>query len=171
MMNKFIASRLKTMAAILLTTVGMLFATAAHAQNDNSVWKKTIIVTTLDGATMEYLIDEDTKIRVEKPYFIVETEGATLSYELEKMGQLRYGRRLITEGISEISADQPFSFDNETLFFDHLPENSLIGVFATDGKQVISQRCGNAAHISLRTLTPGAYIVKANNNSYKIVKR
>ena len=160
------------MAAILLTIVGMWVATAAHAQSDNSgVWKRTIIVTTLDGATMEYLIDEDTKVRVEKPYFIVETEGVTLSYDLEKMGQLRYGRRLITEGIAELSAEHPFSFNNETLFFGHLPENSFIGVFTTDGKQVISQRCNNATRISLRTLTPGAYLVKANNDSYKIVKR
>lgn len=171
MTNRFIISRTKTMAALLLTIVGMLVATASHAQSDNGVWRKTIIVTTLDGATMEYLIDEDTKVRVEKPYFIVETEGVTLSYELEKMGQLRYGRRLITDGFAELSSGQPFSFDNETIFFSHLPENSQIGVFTTEGKQVISQRCNNATRISLRALTPGAYIVKANNSSYKIVKR
>ena len=155
----------------MLTIVGMLVATAAHAQGGNGVWKKTIIVSTLDGATMEYLIDEDTKVRVERPYLIVETEGATLSYELERMGQLRYGRRLITDGFAELSSGQPFSFDNETLFFDHLPENSLVGVFTTDGKQVVSQRCNNATRVSLRSLAPGAYIVKANHNSYKIVKR
>ena len=169
-MNKFITSHLKTMAAVLLTIGGMLFVTASHAQTDNRVWRKTIIVTTLDGATMEYLIDETTKVRVEKPYLVIETEGVVLNYELEWMGQLRYGRRLV-DGLDEATTDTPFSFDNETLYFDGLPESSLIGVFTTDGKQTLSRRCSGSASLSLRTLSPGAYIVKVNGETYKIVRK
>ena len=142
----------------------------AHAQSNGRVWRKTVIVTTLDGATMEYLIDETTKLRVEKPYLVIETEGAVLNYELEKMGQLRYGRRLV-DGIEDPNSSPQFTFDNETLYFDHLPENSLVGVFTTDGKQILSRRCSGTTQISLRSLSPGAYLVKANNDSYKIVRK
>ena len=157
----------------LLLTFLFLFLTTmtAQAQNDGSVWRKTIIVTTLDGATMEYLIDENTKVRVEKPHLVIETEGVVLNYELERMGQLRYGRRLITEGIAELSSDQPFSFDNETLYFDRLADNSLIKVFTTDGKQILMRRCSGSTCLSLSTLTPGAYVVKVNGNTYKIVRK
>ncbi len=169
-MDNFIISRTKTMAAILLTIVGMLVATASHAQGNNRVWKKTIIVTTLDGATMEYLINEDTKVRVEKPNLVIETEGVVLNYELEWMGQLRYGRRLV-DGLDETTAETPFSFDNETLYFDQLPDNSLIGVYTTDGKQALSRRCSGSASLPLRSLSPGAYVVKVNGNTYKIVRK
>lgn len=169
-MKEKITSKTKLMVFFLFFIGGVLFTASAQAQNDATRLQRTIIVSTLDGTTMEYLIDKNTKVRVEKPNLVIETEGVTLSYELEKMGQLRYGRS-VSEGISAATTDNPFSFDNETLFFNHLPENSIIEVFTTDGKQVISQRCNNATQISLHSLTSGAYIVKANNNSYKIVKR
>ena len=142
-----------------------------HAQNGNGVWHKTIIVTTLDGATMEYLIDENTKVKVEKPYLIIETESTVLNYELDKMGQLRYGKRLIDDGIHEIVGGSPFTFDNETFYFEHLPENSLIEVFTADGKMVVSRKCSGKTQISVQSLSPGTYVVKANNDTYKILKK
>lgn len=159
------------MKNLLLAFLALCFTTmTANAQNTRQVWRKTIVVATLDGATMEYLIDENTKVRVERPFLVIETEGVVLNYELEKMGQLRYGRRLV-DGIEDIDSSPLFSFDNETLYFEHLPENSLVGVFTTDGKQVVSRRCSGTTQIPLRSLSPGAYIVKVNNDSYKIVKR
>ena len=156
----------KQMVLALLLSLSL----SVHAQGDNHVWKRTVIVSTLDGATMEYLIDENTKVRVEKPYLVIETEGVVLNYELEWMGQLRYGRRLV-DGLDDATTDTPFSFDNETLYFNQLPENSLIGVFTTDGKQTLSRRCSGSASLSLSTLAPGAYIVKVNGDTYKIVRK
>lgn len=164
-------TKLKTMAAWMLCIFGLLIAVPANAQNGDGVWHKTIIVTTLDGTTLEYLIDENTKVRIEKPNLVIETEGVTLHHELEQMGQLRYGKRFITERIQEIAGNKSFSFDNETLFFDQLPENSLIEVFTTDGKKTYSRSCSGDTQVSLLTLSPGAYIVKVNSNTYKILKK
>ena len=63
----------------------LLFALPANAQNENGVWRQTIIVTTLDGTTMEYLIDKETKVKLEKPNLVIETENVVLNYELENM--------------------------------------------------------------------------------------
>jgi len=142
----------------------------ANAQS-GGVWRKTIVVSTLDGATMEYLIDKNTKVKIEKPFLVIETEGSVLTYELEAMSQLRYGKVLVTEGIQDASGGQPFSFDNETLYFDLLPEHSLVEVYTIDGKQTLSRRCAGKAQISLQTLSPGTYIVKVNQSTYKIVRK
>lgn len=169
-MKEKITSKTKLMVFFLLFIGGILFTASAQAQNDGARLQRTIIVSTLDGTTMEYLIDKNTKVRVEKPNLVIETEGVTLSYELEKMGQLRYGRS-IAEGISAATTDNPFSFDNETLYFKQLPKNSLIEIYTIDGKRTTTRRCSGRASISLTTLSPGAYIVKVNVNSYKIVKK
>ena len=169
--NSFSISRMKTMAATLLLIGGLLFSTASLAQNDRSIWKKTIIVTTIDGSTMEYLIDENTKVRVEKPYLVIETESTVLNYELDKMGRLRYGKRLADDGINEIADANPFTFDNETFYFEHLPENSIIEIFSANGKMVESRKCSGNTQVSVRSLTPGTYVVKANDDTYKILKK
>ncbi len=170
-MKEKITKKTKLLVFFLFFIGGLLLPSSALAQGDGARWQRTIIVSTLDGTTMEYLIDKNTKVRMEKPNLVIETEGATLSYDLEKMGQLRYGRRLVTDGISEAASDKPFSFDNETLYFEQLPENSLIEVYTVDGKQTTSRLCSGSTQIPLRALSRGAYVVKVNNSTYKIVKR
>ena len=156
---------------VMLFMIGMLFTIESYAQDDGTIWKNTIVVSTIDGTTFEYLIDKDTKVRLDNPNLVIETEGVILSYELANMGQLRYGRRPITNGITDNPAVQPFSFDNETLYFERLPQGSLIEVFTIDGKLTSSLRCGDSARFSLSALSSGTYIVKVNESTYKILKK
>ena len=149
----------------------LLFALPANAQNENGVWRQTIIVTTLDGTTMEYLIDKETKVKIEKPNLVIETENVVLNYELENMKQVRYGRTFVTTDIQNVQNDQPFKLEDETLFFKDLPENSQVGIYTTDGKTVVSRHCSGEASLSLNSLPSGMYIVKINNESYKILKK
>lgn len=145
----------------------------AFSQDGGGTWRRTIIVTTLDGVTMEYLLDVNTKVKIAKPNLLIETEGVVLDYDLEQMAQIRYGRRLIPSGIDDASADdgQPFRWEDETIFFDRLEDNTLIEVFTTDGKLVISRRCSGNTRLPLRFLSDGVYIVKINHTTYKIQKR
>lgn len=161
---------LKVFQALLLIT---LFSTLpANAQGGEAGWRKTIIVKTLDGTTMEYIIDTDTKVKIEKPNLVIETEGVEINYELEKMAQVRYGKKFISTGINNVAIDdQPFKFEDETIFFDNLSENTLIEMFTADGKQVLSRHCSGNAQLPLNSLTDGVYLVKINESTYKIVKR
>ena len=153
-------------ALLAFTAMLSLMPLQVRAEGD---WQKTIIISTTEGTTMEYFIDENTKVKIVKPDLVIETEGVTITYELEKMSQIRYGKRSL--GIQTISIEKPFSFDNETLYFSQLPSNTLIEVFAADGKLSISKRCNGNAQLSLSSLSPGAYIVKVNATTYKIVKK
>ena len=139
---------------------------------DDGVWRKTIIVSTLEGTTMEYLIDKNTKVRIDKPNLIIETEGVVLTYELESMGQVRYGKKFIPSGIHNVTDDnQPFVWDDETMSFDNLPDNTLVEIYKADGTQVVSRKCSRNTQLSLKTLTNGVYIVKIDQTTYKILKR
>ena len=139
---------------------------------EDGVWRRTIIVSTLEGMTMEYLIDKNTKVKIEKPNLVIETEGVVLTYELESMNQVRYGRKFIPSGIHNVTDDnQPFIWDDETMMFDNLPNNTLVEVYSADGKQIVSRRCSGNAQLSLKTLTNGVYIVKIDQTTYKIMKR
>ena len=151
----------------------LLFAQSAKAQDENGEWRQTIIVTTLDGTTMEYFLDKDTKVKIEKPNLVIETENVVLNYELENMKQVRYGKKFITDGIDGtiLENNQPFKLEDETLFFKGLPENSQIGIYTTDGKTIVSRQCSGEASLSLNSLPSGMYIVKINNESYKILKK
>ncbi len=85
--------RSKTILFIAL----LLCVLNVNAQNTDGdgVWRKTIILSTLDGTTMEYLIDKDTKIIVEKPLFIIETEGTVINLELDNMQRIEYGKKFV----------------------------------------------------------------------------
>ena len=159
-------------ATFVLFAFLTLHSVSAVAQQDDGMWRKTIVVTTLDGTTMEYLIDVDTKVRIDKPNLVIETEGVVLNYELEKMAQMRYGKRFIPTGINGVAVEeQPFKWEDETVFFYCLPSNTLIEVFTTDGKLVVSRQCSGNFQLPLNTLTNGVYLVKVNDVTYKIVKR
>ena len=151
----------------------LLFAMPSNAQNENGEWRQTIIVTTLDGTTMEYFINKDTKVTIEKPNLVIETENVVLTYELESMKNVRYGKKFVTDGIhsTTLSDNQPFTLEDETLFFKDLPENTKIGIYTTDGKTIVSRQCSGDASLPLNNLTAGIYLVKINNESYKILKK
>lgn len=140
---------------------------------DEGVWRKTIIVKTLDGATMEYLIDKDTKVRIVGRNLTIETEGMDLSYELESMSQIRYGKKLIPDAVHDIPIhnDRPYVWNNNNLYFSGLRENTLINIYSFDGKLIHSERFSGEAHVSFGNLPSGVYIVKMNNETYKILKK
>lgn len=172
-MKEELFRQMKAMIFAGFFILGWLYAPIAKAQNTEGIWQKTIIVATIDGATMEYLIDSNTKVKVEKPYLVIETEGVVLNYELEKMAQVRYGKKFVPTGIGSVKAEdtQPFKWEDEIIFFDHLPENTLIEVFTADGKQVLSQRYSDNAQLSLKQLPIGVYLVRMNQTTYKILKK
>ena len=55
----------------------------------------TMLVTTTDGTTTEYLIDNNTRMRIEKPNLVIETVGKTLTWNLERLARLSFGTQRI----------------------------------------------------------------------------
>ena len=55
----------------------------------------TMLVTTTDGTTTEYLIDKNTRMRIEKPNLVIEAVGETLTWNLERLARLSFGTKRI----------------------------------------------------------------------------
>ena len=56
----------------------------------------TLLVTTRDGLTTEHIIDQNTRMSIEKPNLVIETGGTRLTYDLEQTARLRYGHRYVS---------------------------------------------------------------------------
>lgn len=136
-------------------------------------WHRTLIVSTLDGGTMEYLLDKQTKVRIEQPNLVIETDGTVLTYELQSLSQIRYGRKYITTGIhgETVVNGQAFRMEDGVLLFDNLRDNSLVEVFTVDGKTVMSRHCSGRTSVTLDQFGTGVYFVKVNGETYKILKK
>ena len=145
----------------------------AIVEMESGEWRRTIIVTTLDGATVEYLLDKNTKVKIAKPNLTIETDGMLLTYKLESMSQVRYGRKFVSLGIhsATVSTESPIKMEDEMLFLNGLGENTLVGVYNAEGKTMMSRRYSGSAEVSLKGLPAGVYFVKFNNESYKILKK
>ena len=171
-MMKTLLMKMMTAATVLLVML-MIFSLSVAAQQTDGVWRTTIIIKTLDGGKAEYLIDKDTKVSIEQPNLVIETDGMVLSYVLENMNQVSYGRKFISSGISSPALDEgnPVSMEKEMLFLSGLSENTLVDVYNADGKIMMSQRYSGSAQVSLHMLPAGIYFVRFNNETYKILKK
>lgn len=160
-------------AAIVLLVMLMFLSLPVAAQQTDGVWRTTIIINTLDGGKAEYLIDKDTKVSIEQSNLVVETDGMVLTYALESMKQVNYGKKFISSGIDspEIDGGKPVVMKKELLFLSGLPDNTLVGIYNAEGKTMMSQRCSGSAQVSLQMLPAGVYFVKFNNEIYKILKK
>lgn len=128
----------------------------------------TILVTSTDGITIEYLLDENSKIKIEKPAFIIETDGMVVSYELGYMEQLRYGQKQIVTSLDMLKGlDVPTA---GTFFFHDLKENAVTEVVNAQGNVVKSQRGNDNVKVSLSDQPAGEYVIKADSQTIKIVK-
>lgn len=123
---------------IILLKVLLLCALIVNVQNANGdgVWRKTIILSTLDGTTMEYLIDANTKIKVEKPNLVVETEGTVINIELDDMSKIQYGKKWVPtivdkEQITISKAKQVPYFSENNLNFKSLADKGIKAYVAT----------------------------------------
>ena len=160
-------------AAMALLVMLMFFSLPVSAQQTDGAWRTTIIIKTLDGSKAEYLIDKDTKISIEQPNLVIETDGMVLTYTLESMQQVSYGQKFISTGIdsSETDGGKPVMMEKELLFLSGLPDNTLVGIYNAEGKTMMSQRYSGSAQVSLHMLPAGVYFVRFNNETYKILKK
>ena len=127
----------------------------------------TVLVTTSDGVTMEYLIDENSNIKIEKPNLVIRSYDRVLTYDLNNMTQLAYGQRVVSNepGQEMLKAG--------TIILHDLNDNALIQVTDSNGR-VVMKRQGNAdgnVMISLDDEPSGEYVISTQSQTIKIVKQ
>ncbi len=145
----------------------LLGSTIMHAQTDRLiVWHK-------DGQKTYYDLEEKPKTTFVGTDIVITTSTMTINYPLEQV--LRYTYELQPSGIENINMSKPVrvSQRGDNIVFENLKKGTRILLFSTDGKQLASQNADGSKSItiSLGNRPAGVYIVKANNITYKMMKR
>ena len=137
--------------------------------NPSSTLHSTILITTTDNITVEYLIDENTKLKIVRPNLLIESEGQLMIYQLNDLKQLRYGQRMVSKSFTSLLNNEGDALG--TLFLNNLNENTTIDVVSNEGRVVLSNSGSDLDKISLSKEPPGEYLIKLNSQTIKIVKQ
>ena len=156
---------------ILLLTLLLVLPVAVQADQLN-----TLVVLTKDNVQHQFVIAEtkpevtfegnSLKVTCAKP-------DASVTFDLKDIVRFTYVKQ-DDSGINELVEDPAaVTFDGGVLVISQLKANATVGIYTTDGRllQQLKARRSGSYRLSLSQLTPGVYIVKVGNTSYKIMKR
>lgn len=131
-----------------------------------------LIVCAKDGTKTEYALTEKPVITFSKTNLIVSTKTVNISYSLDNFSHFTYESRNVTS-VENILEPSSFNFSGDKLLFTNLNIDTSVSVYNLDGVLLISKHLvpNKNYAISLSDLQSGAYVVKANKSTYKIIKR
>lgn len=135
--------------------------------------KSRLVVWAKDGTKTYFDLAENPKTTFKDNDLVITCESMTISYPLDQV--LRYTYELSTTGIENISQEKTIRIrqHDDALTLENLKPGTVVSLYTVDGKQVSAQTTGSnrLVTISLSGHPAGVYIVKANDVTYKMMKR
>lgn len=148
--------------------------TKQDAADADSVMRRTLIVTTMEGHDIEFVLDHGTRIQTLGMFIEVTSDGQAYYFKNSEVKQLNYGSRKVptgvksTEGLAE--GELPFTLTDDALYFRSLKKGSTISIYSLDGQLLHSHYAEHSGEFTLKFsgLKTSVYIVRIDNMSYKI---
>lgn len=134
--------------------------------------QKMLVITATDGTTTKYLLEGMPQVRIEKPYLVISSGGASVSMPLEQLQHIHYEKATDeATAIGEIVKPGEKA-GREHIDFSNLPADAAVSIYTTDGKLLYSAKAtrGKSLSLPLGSLQSGIYLVKVNDVTYKIQK-
>ena len=134
---------------------------------------KMLVITATDGTQTKYLLSDMPRVRIEKPYLVIEADGAMVSLPLERLQHMHYEKATDdATAIEEIVVADEKTGSCEHIDFSNLPADANVSIYTTDGKLLYNLRPtqGKTLSLPLGSLQSGIYLVKVNDVTYKIQK-
>lgn len=152
----------KTLSVILL----MLCLLTAKAEE-----YETLSVHLKNGTSTQFLLNEEPKVTFGETTVNVESSTLTMEFDKTKVLKFTYGTGASVEGIK--TDGTPFIQQGDKLLFKNLIDGCKVTIYNINGAMVQSPvtATDNQFEISIYDLSAGVYIVKADTQSYKIIKR
>lgn len=147
----------------------MWFATNASATS----FDQQVLVKMTDGSSTIYTFDENTKIEFKDKELILTTSLVDIQLPVEKLAKFEYikttGIGSITDETTKISVYQR----DRLIFIENVLFDTPITVYSGSGITIYSSiaKGGEINTISIDSWSPGLYIVKLADKSFKIVTR
>ncbi|MCH4155254.1 MAG: T9SS type A sorting domain-containing protein [Muribaculaceae bacterium] len=124
---------------------------------------KTISVITKNGNTTAVDIAEQTQIKF---------SGTQITFGDKTFNRADVVKFSYVKGSGTVAiktgAERPFRQVGNSLIFS---TDANAAIFAVDGRKVISDKVEAGSSISIASLATGVYIIKVNNETFKIAKR
>ena len=157
---------MKTKILIMLLSLFCLTAMADGSKNNLVVWQK-------DGSCVLYDLDECPKTTFIGCNLVITTTKISIEFPMEKVS--RYTFDLKTAGIENPQGQKGVTIkqtENE-LIVCNLPRGKKASVFSVDGKLLCTVQSTGQEQIPLplKQFSAGAYIIKTDDITYKVLKR
>ena len=149
----------------------MLLAGSYIAMQADQV--QTLIVQLKDGSQTAFFLKDKPQVTFDGPNLKVTSTAGDTSFALSDVLRFTYAKKDPT-GISETVTDPTgVNFQGDVLVISQLKANGDVNVYALDGKLLRQLKASHAGtyRLNLSELPAGLYLVKADNVTYKIVKR
>lgn len=151
------------MAAVCLFSAGSMAALTDDAATVLKLHLK-------DGTAPTYILGKDTKITFANANMCFTASDYQFEVPLSEIVKWTYEDQ--TSGVDDvIGSGITITRNGDVITISGLATGSDVAVYATDGKLIHSGRSSATVYVvRADSWTPGVYVIKAENSSFKIVK-
>lgn len=149
----------------------MLLTVSYSAMQADQV--QSLIVQLKDGSQTAFFLKDKPQVTFDGPNLKVTSTAGDTSFALSDVLRFTYAKKDPT-GIDEMVTDPTgVDFQGDVLVISQLNANGDVSVYALDGKLLRQLKASHAGtyRLNLSELPAGLYLVKADNVTYKILKR
>ena len=134
-----------------------------------------LMVYTKDGTATSFVLMDKPQVRFEGKNLHIVSKKADVTYAIADVLRFTYvkGTHIGIEDQADEHSAISYQENDGTLVLSQMKVNASVGVYTLDGKlvkELTTQRAGTF-RLNLSTLPQGVYIVKADNLTYKLLKR
>ena len=132
-----------------------------------------LTVYTKDGGQHEIQLFDKPEVTFESGNLCIRTNKKEVSFPLADVHHYNFEKGYF-DAIEDVNAAEGgLAYHDSEVSITHLPEGTSVSVYALDGKKMLSTTvpASGICSISLRAFPTGVYVVKANDITYKILKR
>lgn len=156
--------RPKTILTITILLLSVFCGRTVHAQR-LVIWQK-------DGSKVSYNLDEQPKTTFTTEDLVITTTTTSISYPLAKIQRYTYeGGTLSVRDVKQDGIS--LSHDGDLIIVKGLASGKSVTVHRVDGVQLLTKRSdgSDSLTLSLSSLPSGVYVIKADEITYKFLKR
>lgn len=149
----------------------MLLTVSYSAMQADQV--QTLIVQLKNGSQTAFFLKDKPQVTFDGPNLKVTSTAGDTSFALSDVLRFTYAKKDPTGVDERVTDPTGVDFQGDVLVISQLKANGSVGIYALDGKllrQLTAPHAGTY-RLNLSELPSGLYLVKADNVTYKIMKR
>lgn len=131
-----------------------------------------IVVETIDGERMEYLLSNNPRIVHNDATVTLTTNSVTVEYQTSNVLKVYFSD--VPTSIGNVKTDNgQFRLQQNTVILKGFDAGEPVALYDADGRQLWQHATDSDGQlmIPLSSLPQGTYIVKANNQSFKVTRK